>query len=385
MRFSKRRAAGHLVLSFVVLFLAAVPPLPARAQGVLPAHVSAQLEEAANEARTLIRRDSALAGVLATDRRFAAVAAQRARRSAAGTIGAAVVGAIARNPALVADIVAAAVAATPQFRAMIVNDATRAFPGFAQAIVAAGGAPAPTAPIRAPGPTPAPAPEVEDAGGGVTEPIHDPHEWLNRGVFYVNDRFDTFLIRPLAQAYGFVTPDAVKRAVRNFLRNLGSPARFANDLLQGEVRDAGVTGARFLVNSTVGVAGLLDVAEAMGHRYHRSDFGQTLHSYGVGPGRYVIIPIFGPRTLRDSIGLAADTLLDPLTYLLGIVPNVAITGGGGVVRREELLEVLDDMREGSVDYYAAVRSLYYQDRAVELRRGRPADTAELDVLFGSFE
>ena len=89
--------------------------------------------------------------------------------------------------------------------------------------------------------------------------------------------------------------------------------------------------------------------------------------------------------MRDSIGLALDTLLDPLTYLLGIVPNVAISGGEGVVRREELLEVLDDIREGSLDYYAAVRSVYYQDRAVELRRGRPADTAELDVLFGSFD
>ena len=232
----------------------------------------------------------------------------------------------------------------------------------------------------------APVPAIADTGGGAIEAIDDPFESFNRGVFFVNDQLDTFLIRPIAWTYGFITPDLVKDAIGRAFLNLRAPARFANDLLQGEVGDAGTTGARFLVNSSIGVAGLFDVAAALGHPHHPSDFGQTLHAYGAGPGPYLVIPVLGPSTVRDGTGRVVDVFFDPFTYLLDTVPEgLSLAAGEGIVRREGLIEVLDDVKAGSVDYYAGVRSLYYQDRAVELRRGRPADTSALDDEFGAFE
>ena len=116
-----------------------------------------------------------------------------------------------------------------------------------------------------------------------------------------------------------------------------------------------------------------------------SDFGQTLHAYGVGPGPYLVLPLLGPSNLRDSAGLAVDTLLNPFTWLLEREENLIIAAGQGLVRREELLAALDTLRESSVDYYAALRSLYYQDRAVTLGRGAPPDSSAPDAEFDAFE
>ena len=171
----------------------------------------------------------------------------------------------------------------------------------------------------------------------------------------------------------------------NFFGNLNEPVVFANDLLQLEFEDTGTVAARFLVNSTVGLAGLFDVASEIGLPPHEADFGQTLHAYGVGPGPYLVLPLLGPSNLRDSAGLAVDTLLNPFTWLLEREENLIIAAGQGLVRREELLAPLDALGESSVDYYAALRSLYYQDRAVTLGRGAPPDSSALDAEFDAFE
>jgi phospholipid-binding lipoprotein MlaA len=385
--------------------------LAVEAWAALPQHIAARIEGAARESRELAQRDAALVQYL-NAQHLASIYSSRAGRSAEAGMNAVVIGAIVENPALAADVVAAAIAVAPELRASIASNAAKAFPGLAAEIAAAAGglpAPPPFAPIAPPrqpvfAPAPAPpwvapaapapplvspaAPAPSDfaiAEGGPGEEIKDPYEGFNRGIFAFNDTIDTYLLRPIAKAYGFIMPDVGKRLVNNFVQNLNSPVVLANDLLQLEGNDAAVTTGRFIVNSTFGVGGLFDVAAAYGLKRHHADFGQTLHSYGAGPGSYVMIPVLGPSTVRDGVGLAVDTAFNPLTYLLGTPTNLAITGGKGVVERETLIEPLDDLRASSVDYYAALRSTYYQDRAVELRKGTPADTTELDTLFESVE
>ena len=308
-----------------------------------------------------------------------------------------VIGAIAEAPAFSGEIVAAAIAAAPRLRDSIARNAASAFPALAATIyAAAGGAPPEPyyvpAPVYAQPPVFAQAPDlaVEGAGAeaaevGPGERIDDPYEGVNRAIFFFNDAVDTYLLRPVAVTYGFLMPEVGKRSVSNFVRNLTAPVVFVNDALQGEGGDASVTAGRFVVNSTFGLFGLFDVADAYGLSPHHADFGQTLHSYGFGPGSYVMLPVLGPSTSRDSVGLAVDVALNPLTYLLATPTNLGIAGGKAVVERETLIVSLDDLRASSVDYYAALRSAYYQDRAVELRKGLPADPSELDTMFESIE
>ncbi len=225
-------------------------------------------------------------------------------------------------------------------------------------------------------------------GGGATEPIDDPLEDVNRAIFAVNDVIDRFLLRPIAWVYGEVMPAPLKTAVNNGFRNIGAPVRLANDILQLDMEGASATLIRFTLNSTLGAGGLFDVAARMGLPGHPADFGQTLHHYGVGPGPYVVVPLLGPSTVRDGVGTVADTFLHPFTYLLDNDTNLELLGGRIVTTRETLIEPLDKLRAGSLDYYAAVRSAYYQDRAVELRKGRappPAAQKKLDSEFENAE
>ncbi len=324
-------------------------------------------------------------------------------------LAAAVIGAIAARPALAGEITEAAIRAMPHLESGLVDKTLGAFPGFREIVLAAAARAQMAAPMQrdsavaavvetAPADAPTPAPEAvpappapqpvpveRHAGGLGAEEISDPLEGFNRAVFFLNDGLDTILIRPIAYLYGNILPPFVKRRVRNFFSNINEPVTFANDLLQLEFEDAGVIGARFLVNSTVGLAGLFDVASEIGLEPHKADFGQTLYSYGAGPGPYLVLPLLGPSNLRDSTGLVVDAVLNPFTWLLEPEENIATAVGKGLVRREELLVPLDALRESSVDYYAALRSLYYQDRAVALGRGSAADNSALDAEFEAFE
>ena len=188
-----------------------------------------------------------------------------------------------------------------------------------------------------------------------------------------------------------MTPDPVIEAIRNFFANLQSPVIFANDLLQLSLDDAATTFGRFGVNSTIGLLGFFDPATGMGLEAHNADFGQTLHTYGAGAGPYIVLPILGPSTTRDGIGLIVDVLFQPLSYLLTTEQSLGLLGVKGIVRREELLEPLDELRASSIDYYSALRSAYYQRRAIELGKGvASAETAaatqqEVDRLFDEAE
>ncbi len=370
---------------------------PARA-AVAP-DVVAALERSAYEVAVLVQTDSNLAANL-NNPELAAIMISRATDRAADSFSATVVGLVAQNPAQAQDILAVANGMAPQYRDRVAYDVARAFPGLA------GGYAAPTvqftattydyaapayAPVYTATTTTDYASDMEtfdsmDGGGGEADTVYDPIEPVNRAIFFVNDQIDTFLLRPLAFAYGWATPEPVRLAVRRAFTNLGSPARFANDLLQLEIEDAGETGARFLINSSVGIAGLFDVAENIGLPYHPSDFGQTLHSYGVGAGPYVMVPIMGPTTLRDGAGGLVDTVFEPFTYMLNTWPEgLALDASEGLVKREELFVVLDDTKANSVDYYAGIQALYYQDRAVDLRRGAAPDSTAFDDDFAAFE
>ena len=160
----------------------------------------------------------------------------------------------------------------------------------------------------------------------------------------------------------------MKLSIGNFFTNLGSPSLFANDLLQGEITDAAKTFSRFGINTTIGIAGFFDPATNFGVPAHYADFGQTLHQYGVGPGPYIVLPLFGPSTLRDAVGTGADAAMRPEAWLAPTVATLAAGGVQAISRREALLKPLDDLKANSVDYYATLRSAYYQNRVLKLNR-----------------
>ena len=163
--------------------------------------------------------------------------------------------------------------------------------------------------------------------------------------------------------------------MRNFLNNLDSPIIFTNDLLQGELARAKITLVRTLVNTTVGVGGLFDVADRWGFPRHREDFGQTLATLGIGEGPYIFIPFFGPANVRDLLGYGTDMFFQPLTYVQWgdelYVPYVRY-GVDLIDLRARNIETLDEIQQTSLDYYASVRSLYRQSRNNEINNGASA-------------
>lgn len=215
---------------------------------------------------------------------------------------------------------------------------------------------------------------TDDAGFEDPFEISDPLEPVNRVIFDVNFFIDRIAIKPVAKLYRDTLPPGLRDAIQSFLRNISTPVILANDLLQGEFERAWVTTARFIINSTVGAAGLYDAAAFEGYEYHDEDFGQTLASYGVSEGFYLVLPIFGPSTLRDAGGMIVDHYISPLTYV-GEEYDVslqllAIPVTEGIDSRSRVIEDLDRLQEDSLDFYAAVRSLYWQRRLSDIENGR---------------
>ena len=194
----------------------------------------------------------------------------------------------------------------------------------------------------------------------------DPMESVNRGVFAVNEAVDEAFLEPVAVTYQAVTPKGIRLGLRNFLRNLRSPIDLGNQILQGDVEGAANQTARTVINTLAGFGGLVDVAEMGGIPYEPEDFGQTLAVWGVGSGPYMVLPLLGPSSVRDSAGLLVDTVADPLRlYLFNIHEegwHYGRVAAGVVDKREELLSVISDLRKNSFDYYAAIRSAYFQNR-----------------------
>jgi phospholipid-binding lipoprotein MlaA len=198
----------------------------------------------------------------------------------------------------------------------------------------------------------------------------DPLEPSNRVMFGANEVVYRFLFDPLADVYGFVLPRPVRRSVLHFFENLGEPAVFINEMLQLNPVRAGRTGARFVVNTTVGVAGLFDPARHIGLARNKADFGETLGVYGIGQGWYLVIPLIGPSSVRDLVGDLVNGFLHPQNYFLAYAPQAILATSSGFSRYEASREELDALRSSSVDFYSAMRSAYLMQRQADVRAAR---------------
>ena len=216
------------------------------------------------------------------------------------------------------------------------------------------------------------APEGDAEAQAAIDETNDPIEPVNRAIFSFNQFADGILIKPLALMYRDLTPPPVRRGVRNMLSNLRTPVTLANDLLQGKGGRALVTGERFLINTTVGVGGLMDIASDWGIEGHREDFGQTLAEWGSGEGPYLMLPLLGPSNPRDTVGLVVDSVLDPFGYFIPTKYAITRTLVRGIDERERVVDQLDEIERASLDFYATLRSLYRQRRADEIRDGKAA-------------
>ncbi|HCK84380.1 MAG TPA: VacJ family lipoprotein [Hyphomonadaceae bacterium] len=193
------------------------------------------------------------------------------------------------------------------------------------------------------------------------EIVSDPWEGANRNLYAVHDAIDEAVLEPVARGYRAITPRIFRIGLSNVLRNLRAPVTFANDVLQGESERAGVTAARFGLNTTLGLGGLMDPATDLGFELHDEDFGQTLGAWGVEAGPYVFVPLMGPTTVRDAAGRIVDIAFDPLSWAdienADAVRGVR-TGAAAVSSRESLIESVEDLRENSFDPYVSVRTTY---------------------------
>ncbi len=209
------------------------------------------------------------------------------------------------------------------------------------------------------------------AGGPAADP-GDPYEATNREIFDFNLSIDRTFLRPMAVRYSTYIPSGLQDAIHNVLDNLHAPVILANDILQGEARRAGQTGARLVLNSTFGLAGVVDMGARMGIESHEEDFGQTLAVWGVGDGPYLMLPLLGPSNPRDTAGRLGDVALDPTTYIR-IKRHLIWSSTREYVTivdaRSRNLDAFDDIERSSLDFYATTRSLYRQHRESEIRNG----------------
>jgi phospholipid-binding lipoprotein MlaA len=215
-----------------------------------------------------------------------------------------------------------------------------------------------------------------------SEDFNDPLEGLNRFIFGFNEFIQAMLLGPASEFYSGFMPPPMREAVSNVLDNLRAPVILVNDLLQGEGERALQTTQRFLINSTYGVAGIFDRAEEMLIPKHNEDFGQTLAAWGVGEGFYLVLPLFGPSNPRDGIGKhLVDGYFDPVdAWLENANHNSAVwarTAVGGVDTYSNVASDLAQVKKTSIDYYAAIRSMYRQKRSADIRNGGDSDLAPI--------
>jgi phospholipid-binding lipoprotein MlaA len=217
---------------------------------------------------------------------------------------------------------------------------------------------------------------AQQAATTYEEDFNDPLEDANRKIFAFNQFVDRNAIVPAAKAYRAALPDPVRDSVRDFLNNLREPLIFVNDTLQGEFGSAAKTVGRFVVNSTIGMGGVVDVAGRWGIPHHDEDLGLTLGVWGIPEGPYLVVPVLGPSTPRDLGGQVAEGFGDPWNLLVTGNPWTLywipfVRGAvSGIDQRSRYIETLADIERTSLDYYATIRSLYRQRRAALIRRER---------------
>jgi phospholipid-binding lipoprotein MlaA len=235
----------------------------------------------------------------------------------------------------------------------------------------------------------APAPAAADpvnaapVPDGGTALIPDPWSGPNHSFYRLTRTVDRAVIAPVIRGYVRVVPTPVRNGLDNAIRNLQEPRTVANDVLQGRFTPAGRATARFAINSTIGVAGLVDVAGRAGIQRHESDFGQTLGRYGVRSGPYIFVPLAGPTSLRDGAGRLVDIFADPLGLLaggLGTTFGDVRTGVAAMTERTAVDDQLQQVDSEFTDPYASIRSVYSQQRASQIETARGHPQGDVDRL-----
>lgn len=198
----------------------------------------------------------------------------------------------------------------------------------------------------------------------------DPLEPMNRAFFNFNDKLYFWVLKPVSHGYAYVIAEDIRLCVRSFLKNLLAPVRIVNNLLQGKVANSGVESARFVINSTLGVIGLVDPAKNEFGLYPKEeDLGQTMGVYGLGEGIYICWPFWGPSNVRDTIGMAGDFFLSPVSYFAWSEPGlgVGVQAGREVNNTSLTLGDYEDFKESAIDPYIALRDAYRQYRHKKIR------------------
>lgn len=209
---------------------------------------------------------------------------------------------------------------------------------------------------------PAAAQSNDDPFADDVQPVSDPLEPVNRAIYRFNETFDDYIAEPVARGYDRVVPGPVKRSVANFFDNLGYPVVIVSDLMQGRVLDGAADTARFLVNTTVGVAGLFDVATHLDLPERQEDLGQAFGRWGLGSGPYLVLPFLGPSNLRDAVGTVGTFYVHPMYYIEGPGARNAFVVANALDHRYGLLEAGEVLSEAALDPYAFVREFYQQNR-----------------------
>ena len=220
-----------------------------------------------------------------------------------------------------------------------------------------------------------------------TKEIKDCFEKLNRATFAFNQGLDKALIKPLAEGYRNL-PDPVQRGTSNAVKNLSTLITIPNNILQGDVKTALINTGRLIVNTTVGLLGTIDVANKMGFpKYVKEDYGQTLGAWGIGPGCYVVLPVLGPSTLRDTAGSFANVMGGDPWYNASVHGNneflsqelyITSKALSGIDFRADNIESFENLEKNSIDFYASIRSLYVQDRENKIKNNQRGN---IEVLY----
>lgn len=214
-----------------------------------------------------------------------------------------------------------------------------------------------------------PSHQEDDADRRDTADQEDPWEGFNRPMFSFNDKLDTYLLRPVARGWIFITPEFARTGLDNFAANLRFPITFTNDILQWKWRAAGEETGRFVVNTTIGLVGFFDVAQRWGLERQNEDAGQTFGKWGIPSGPYLVLPLLGPSNPRDTIGFAVDSVLAVYPFFVGAYPYIT-TGYAALTlvnQRARADADIENFRKASLDYYVFVRDAYTQRREALIR------------------
>ena len=223
------------------------------------------------------------------------------------------------------------------------------------------------------------------------EPEKECFEKVSRGIFKFNLAFDKAILKPVAAGFNKL-PEPIKKSTGNFTSNIGTLLTVPNHILQGHWKLAGESSASFLINSTIGVLGLGNPAAKMGFKNQQEDVGQTLGAYGFGAGCYFVLPILGPTTVRDSIGLISDSFIDPFAHvtirekeLFNIAGNdmdyYSVKGASAIDFRADNMTNIDSLEKNSIDMYAAMKSLYLQNREKKISNTFSSDDDDWDEFI----